>query len=180
MNRSLFDLARKLKLEKTSREFRDFREAHGYSAARRLMDETFADFPDADHNFVREFQTACFSARFLEPTLLAALREQGKVLDRTSPAPDFVVSGDAPVAIEATTTNPPQGEAAEDVDIAAAVRCATRRTCAPSALHARRGQQPGHRRRPPRGPAGTPFPGATRIKPLTSPSRDETSDPNDL
>ncbi|MFE0760206.1 hypothetical protein [Streptomyces smyrnaeus] len=122
MNRSLFDLVRKLTLEKASREFRVFREAHGYTAARRLMDETFADFPDIDHSFVREFQTAGFSARVLELTLFAALREQGKELDRTRPAPDFVVGGDAPVAIEATTTNPPQGETAEDVDIAAAVR----------------------------------------------------------
>ncbi|MDQ0904690.1 hypothetical protein QFZ22_000675 [Streptomyces canus] len=122
MNRSLFDLARKMTLEKASREFRDFREAHAYTAARRLMDETFADLPDVDHSFVREFQTAGFSARVLELTLFAALREQGKELDRTSPAPDFVVSGDAPVAIEATTTNPPQGETAENVDIASAVR----------------------------------------------------------
>ncbi|WPW23314.1 hypothetical protein [Streptomyces sp. HNS054] len=84
MNRSLFDLARKLKLEKASREFRDVREAHGYTAARRLMDEVFADFPDVDHSFVREFQTAGFSARVLELALFAALREQGKELDRTS------------------------------------------------------------------------------------------------
>ncbi|MGQ4353103.1 hypothetical protein [Streptomyces drozdowiczii] len=122
MNRSLFDLARKLKLEKASREFRDIREAHGDTAARRLMDEVFVDFPDVDHSFIREFQTAGFSARVLELALFAALREQGKELDRTSPAPDFVVRGDAPVAIEATTTNPPQGVLAEDVDIASAVR----------------------------------------------------------
>ncbi|MCO8306816.1 hypothetical protein NI939_29415 [Streptomyces sp. RKCA-744] len=122
MNRSLFDLARKMTLEKASREFRDFRQAHAYTAARRLMDETFADFPDIDHSFVREFQSAGFSARVLELALFAALREQGKELDRTSPAPDFVMVGDDPVAIEATTTNPPQGETAEDVDLAAAVR----------------------------------------------------------
>ncbi|MGW8569844.1 hypothetical protein [Streptomyces niveus] len=122
MNRSLFDLARKMTLEKASREFRDFRQAHAYTAARRLMDETFADFPDIDHSFVREFQSVGFSARVLELALFAALREQGKELDRTSPAPDFVVVDDAPVAIEATTTNPPQGDTAEDVDLTAAVR----------------------------------------------------------
>ncbi|MFE9679544.1 hypothetical protein ACFYO5_36485 [Streptomyces sp. NPDC006259] len=122
MTRSLFDLARKMTPEKVSREFRDFSEAHAYTAARRLMDETFADFPDVDHSFVREFQTAGFSARVFELALFAALREQGKELDRTSPAPDFLTTGDTPVAIEATTTNPPQGEKDDDEDITAAVR----------------------------------------------------------
>ncbi|MFF6954764.1 hypothetical protein ACFZAD_39970 [Streptomyces iakyrus] len=122
MNRSLFDLARKVTPEKVSREFRDFSGAHAYTAARRLMDETFADFPDVDHSFVREFQTAGFSARVFELALFAALREQGKELDRTSPAPDFLTTGDTPVAIEATTTNPPQGETTGDEDVAAAVR----------------------------------------------------------
>ncbi|MET8514382.1 hypothetical protein [Streptomyces sp. NPDC005077] len=122
MTRSLFTLARKLKLENTSREFRDFSEAHAHTAARRLMDETFTDFADVDHSFVREFQTAGFSARVLELALFAALREQGKELDRTSTAPDFVVRGETPVAIEATTTNPPQNEAAGDTDTTSAVR----------------------------------------------------------
>jgi hypothetical protein len=122
MNRSLFDLAWKMTPEKVSREFRDFNGAHAYAAARRLMDETFADFPDVDRSFVREFQTAGFSARVFELALFAALREQGKELDRTSPAPDFLTTGDNPVAIEATTTNPPQGEKDDDEDIAAAVR----------------------------------------------------------
>ncbi|WP_158712659.1 MULTISPECIES: hypothetical protein [Streptomyces] len=122
MTRSLFDLARKMTPEKASREFRDFSGAHAYAAARRLMDEAFAGYPDVDHSFVREFQTAGFSARVFELALYAALREHGKELDRTHPAPDFLVGGDTAVAIEATTTNPPQGETAEDVDIATAVR----------------------------------------------------------
>ncbi|MEU6118258.1 hypothetical protein ABZ840_27380 [Streptomyces sp. NPDC047117] len=122
MKRSLFDLARKLKPENVSREFRDFREGHVYTAARRLMDETWSDFADVDHSFVREFQTAGFSARVLELALFAALQEQGKELDRTSAAPDFVVRGATPVAIEATTTNPPQGQEADDAESTAAVR----------------------------------------------------------
>lgn len=97
MNRSLFDLARKLKLEKASREFRDVREAHGYTAARRLMDEVFADFPDVDHSFVREFQTAGFSARVLELALFAALREQGK--DWTAPAVKYRCDASAVVSL---------------------------------------------------------------------------------
>jgi hypothetical protein len=50
-----------------------------------------------------------FSARVFELALFAYLQEQGLELDRSEAAPDFVVRGDHPVAIEVTTTNPPQG-----------------------------------------------------------------------
>ena len=42
---------------KMNRRFRDIRDTRAFAAARQLMDEVFADFPDIDHNFVREFQT---------------------------------------------------------------------------------------------------------------------------
>ena len=70
------------------------------------MDEVFAEFPDVDGNFVREFQTRGFSARVFELTLFAYFREQGYELDRTAASPDFIVRGDVPFAVEATTTNP--------------------------------------------------------------------------
>lgn len=95
---------------RTSRRFRDVRDQKAFTAARRLMDEIFADFPDVDHSFVREFQTGGFSPRMLELALFGYLQEQEYVLDRSKPAPDFVITGDSPVAIEATTSNPPQGE----------------------------------------------------------------------
>jgi hypothetical protein len=99
-----------------SRRFRDVRDQKAFTAARRLMDEIFVDFPDVDHSFVREFQTGGFSPRVLELALFGYLQEQGYPLDRSKPAPDFVVAGDSPVAIEATTSNPPLGEDPDDVD----------------------------------------------------------------
>ncbi|WP_217207477.1 hypothetical protein [Streptomyces sp. AC550_RSS872] len=123
MNRSLFELEPRLPIDKTNREFRIVRETVGFTAARRLMDEIFSTFPDTDGNFRKEFQTTGFSPRFLELTLYAMLQEQGHQVDRSSAAPDFVIRGAHPVAIEATTTNPPQGSTSEtDEDIMAAVR----------------------------------------------------------
>lgn len=86
------------------------------------MSEVFADFNDVDHSFVREFQTAGFSPRVFELALFAALREQDLVLDRGHTAPDFVLRGGRPVAIEATTTNPPEGQDPDDVDPTAGLR----------------------------------------------------------
>jgi hypothetical protein len=106
MTRSLFDLV--VPIEATSREFRHIREYAGFTAARRLMDEVFAGFQDVDHSFVREFQTGGFSPRVFELALFAYLKEQGYDLDRSSPAPDFVIRGDVAVAIEVTTSNPSQ------------------------------------------------------------------------
>ncbi|MEV7955325.1 MULTISPECIES: hypothetical protein [unclassified Streptomyces] len=48
MTRSLFDLEPRLPIEKTNRDFRNVRGTLGFTAARRLMDEIFAMFPDAD------------------------------------------------------------------------------------------------------------------------------------
>jgi hypothetical protein len=106
MKRSLFDLV--VPIEATSRRFRQVREEVWYTAARRLMDEVFAEFRDIDHSFVREFQTGGFSPRVFELALFAYLREQGYDLDRSSPTPDFVIRRDVPVAIEVTTSNPSQ------------------------------------------------------------------------
>jgi hypothetical protein len=80
------------------------------------MDEVFAGFPDVDRSFVQEFQTGGFSPRVVELALFAYLEEQGYTLDRSSPAPDFVITGEMPVAIEATTANPREGNDPDDVD----------------------------------------------------------------
>ncbi|MEU4827113.1 hypothetical protein AB0H37_35035 [Actinomadura sp. NPDC023710] len=107
---------------KMNRRFRDIRDATAFTPARRLMDEIFADFPDVDHTFVREFQTGGFSPRVLELAVFAYLKEQRYHLDRTSPTPDFVVTGDAPVAIEVTTSNPAEGADPDDVDPSVGLR----------------------------------------------------------
>lgn len=88
--------------------FERVRDSGEFRAARELMNLIFAEFHDVDKSFVREFQTGGFSARVFELALFAYLQEQGLELDRSEPAPDFVVRGDHPVGIEVTTTNPPQ------------------------------------------------------------------------
>ncbi|SEF27413.1 hypothetical protein SAMN05421837_103820 [Amycolatopsis pretoriensis] len=79
-----------------------------HGAARELMNRIFENFVDVDGSFVREFQTTGFSPRLFELALFAYLEEQDLPLDRSAPAPDFVIRGDHPVAIEVTTTNPSQ------------------------------------------------------------------------
>jgi hypothetical protein len=120
MPRSLFDLV--VPIEAASRDFRQIREHARYIAARRLMDEVFAEFPDVDHSFVREFQTGGFSPRVFELALFAYLREQGYDLDRSRPAPDFVTRGDVPVAIEVTTSNPAQDQDQDEAALSAMAR----------------------------------------------------------
>lgn len=90
--------------------FRELRDAPHHAAARILMDEVFGDFPDTDKSFIQEFQTGGFSARVFELALFAYIQESGVEIDRHHAAPDFVLRGDASVAIEATTTNPPQDQ----------------------------------------------------------------------
>ncbi|MFD5445988.1 hypothetical protein [Streptomyces tendae] len=113
MPSSLFDRVRKVTDEVTDPRFRVLRDHHIHQATRRLMDETFAAFGGADRSFIREFQTGGFSPRVLELALFAALHEQGHTLEHTGGAPDFLLGGDHPVAIEATTSNPAQGASPE-------------------------------------------------------------------
>ncbi|MFJ2080750.1 hypothetical protein ACIOGW_36930 [Streptomyces anulatus] len=84
-------------------------EGASHEAARNLMNAIFENFRDVDGNFIKDFQSSGFSARVFELALFAYIEEQNLQLDRTAPAPDFVVRGDNPVAIEVTTTNPAQG-----------------------------------------------------------------------
>ncbi|MFD3553340.1 hypothetical protein ACFWWA_14640 [Streptomyces goshikiensis] len=90
-------------------QFRAVAEGVSHEAARTLLNAIFENFRDVDGNFVKDFQSSGFSARVFELALFAYIEEQNLQLDRTAPAPDFVVRGDNPVAIEVTTTNPAQG-----------------------------------------------------------------------
>lgn len=103
--KSLFNLV--VPAAKANPRFLHLQTEHAFTAARRLMDEAFVEFPDVDHSFVTEFQTGGFSPRVFELALFCALREQNLPLDRTGAAPDFVLRGAHPCSIEATTSNPP-------------------------------------------------------------------------
>ncbi|MEU4266080.1 hypothetical protein [Streptomyces sp. NPDC025273] len=102
--------------------FQRVRAGTAHMAARRLMNEIFTDFHDVDKSFVREFQSGGFSARVFELALFAYLREQGLSPDRSQAAPDFVIRGENPVAIEVTTTNPAQGKEPDDIEYAPLLR----------------------------------------------------------
>ncbi|XVV02765.1 hypothetical protein ACQPW3_36260 [Actinosynnema sp. CA-248983] len=80
-----------------------------FSPARELASEIFSDFQDVDGSFVKEFQTGGFSARIFELALFAYIAENDLELERSEAAPDFVIEGANPVAIEVTTTNPAEG-----------------------------------------------------------------------
>lgn len=81
-----------------------------YAPARATMRETFARMGPRDPNFVEQFQTTGFDARFTELYLFAALDSAGFDVETIGAAPDFIVSGHGHKwAIEVTTANPSYG-----------------------------------------------------------------------
>lgn len=83
-----------------------------YSPARELIAAMMRYHKDVDGNFVQQFQTVAFDARLWELYLFAAFTELGFVRTGTAAAPDFVMTSlRGPLGVEATTANPPQGEA---------------------------------------------------------------------
>lgn len=70
------------------------------------MNKVFRTYADADGNFIEQFQTTGFNARFFELYLFACLSRTGFEV-RQPGAPDFLVTKDGiTIGIEATTTNP--------------------------------------------------------------------------
>ena len=74
--------------------------------ARWMMERTFESYRDVDGNFIQQFQTTGFNARFFELYLFAYLTKSGFEVEQRG-APDFLATKDGvTIAIEATTTNP--------------------------------------------------------------------------
>lgn len=64
-------------------------------------------FEDVDGNFVEQFQSTAFDARFSELYLFALLTEERMIFDRSYRAPDFVCEGLAgDLFVESVTVNP--------------------------------------------------------------------------
>ena len=79
--------------------------------ARLILDYVYQDFHDPDHNFLQQFQTDGFDARFFELYLFAYFTGSGFHVDRSHRSPDFLVHREGTtVAVEATTVGPSQGE----------------------------------------------------------------------
>jgi len=84
----------------------------GFSPARSLIESMMPYYEDVDGNFVEQFQTSAFDARFWELYLFALLNENGFVFDRSFQAPDFFCRRfTEDVFVEAMTVNPTSSRA---------------------------------------------------------------------
>ncbi|WP_298190556.1 hypothetical protein [Novosphingobium sp.] len=96
--------------ERMNPSFKMLAENARYSPARELIEAMMRFHDDADGNFVEQFQSTGFDARFWELYLFAAFAEIGYARQSDVAVPDLVLSGHlGRIAIEATTANPPQG-----------------------------------------------------------------------
>lgn len=87
--------------------FRKLTEMEEYSPARGIMEAMMYSFKDPDGNFVEQFQSDGFNARFWEVYLFALLAESRLSVNRDYPAPDFLCAGlFGQFFIEAVTVNP--------------------------------------------------------------------------
>src|SRR5271157_118380 len=100
--KDLFDVV--VPNEKLNEQFERIRASATSVAARLMLSDVFRDFEDPDGNFIEQFQTTGFNARFFELYLHAYFTRSGYVVDRSNPNPDFLVTRDGTtVPIEATT-----------------------------------------------------------------------------
>ena len=96
--------------EKLHPNFRLLTRAEKYLPARDIIASMMRYHTDLDGNFVQQFQTTAFDPRLWELYLFATFINLVFARDEHSAAPDFVLtSNHGPLAIEATTVNPPDG-----------------------------------------------------------------------
>ena len=96
--------------EKLNPHFKSLVDAPSYHPTRNMLDQVYQGFEDPDGNFLQQFQTTGFDARFFELYLFAYFSNSGFEVDRTHQSPDFLVTRDGvTVSVEATTVNPSQG-----------------------------------------------------------------------
>jgi hypothetical protein len=97
-------------LEKLNPTFKILIQAPRYSPARDLIEVMMRSYEDADGNFIEQFQTTAFNARFWELYLFATFIELGYARRDNLAIPDFLFSSPlGSIGIEATTSNPPVG-----------------------------------------------------------------------
>jgi hypothetical protein len=80
-------------VERLNPAFLRLAQGESFSPARGLIEEMMHFFEDVDGNFVEQFQTTAFDARFSELYVFALLTEQRMIFDRSYQAPDFVCEG---------------------------------------------------------------------------------------
>jgi hypothetical protein len=91
--------------------FKILKDFAGHSSARGLIAEMMHHYVDVDGNFIEQFQTTGFDSRVWELYLFAYLNEEGLLIERPDPAPDFIVRrGETKAAVEAVTVNRSQSK----------------------------------------------------------------------
>ena len=103
--KSLFDLV--VPESRLHPHFAGLRTWPGSEPARRMLEDVYQDFEDPEGNFLEQYQTTGFDARYFELYLYAYFARSGFSVERRHPNPDFIVErDDLRVAVEATTVNP--------------------------------------------------------------------------
>ena len=93
--------------EKLNPNFKLLMDHPSHHPARAMLDHIYQGFIDLDGNFLEQFQTTAFDARFFELYLFAYFSKSGFEVDQTFQSPDFIVTRNGlTVAVEATTVNP--------------------------------------------------------------------------
>ena len=97
--------------EKLNSNFKRLMDDPSYHPGRQMLAYIYQDFIDLDGNFLEQFQTTGFDARFFELYLFAYFTKSGFEVEQVYQSPDFMVTRDGlTVAVEATTVNPSEGE----------------------------------------------------------------------
>lgn len=100
--------------ERLNPNFKQVLDNPSYHPARQMLDHIYQDYIDLDGNFLEQFQTTGFDARFFELYLFAYFSKAGFEVDQTYQSPDFIVTRNGlTVAVEATTVNPSATEHSE-------------------------------------------------------------------
>jgi hypothetical protein len=90
MTRTLWKpIVEESKLHETYKKMRAQRES---MSARWMLDDVYQNFVDPDGNFLEQFQTTAFDARFFELYLHAYFSRSGFTVDRKHDRPDFIVT----------------------------------------------------------------------------------------
>jgi len=87
--------------------FEQLAEQEGFSPARGIIEPMMHWYEDPDGNFIEQFQTTGFDARFWELYLFATFVEMGYRIERIHAVPDFTCVGVlGEFTVEAMTVNP--------------------------------------------------------------------------
>lgn len=96
--------------DKLCPQFIAIRDTPGDHPGRLMLEDVFENFVDEDGNFIEQFQSAGFNARFFELYLHAVFSREGYISERPQDKPDFIIKKNgASVAVEVTTVNPSTG-----------------------------------------------------------------------